>query len=607
MPSAKILNIITGAENDPNRINYWGSIKSDDPLSKMFGDRQKIQEFEGLLNDPDCRALFNSRVRETLQRPLIVSPFVSEDGKVRSQDEEFADFVQSQLYRATFKSRFDNACAGLLEAIFTGYKVAENIFGRDRSYTTIEDLRVRESDRFDFFPLKESPKRDCMTVNGYELRYFKNSSFLILRDHSTSLPKGKFTVFSYGANNANPKGNGLGNALYWLRWFNDEMMKSVLIYGERFAQPTFLGKYAPGADKQTLNQVLANLAGGRYASLPKGLYEIDLLEAQRSSSQNFYEWFFDFIHTAKSSLIVGERHGRNAQQGLAGRPAEKDAESLVKIAKFDSDLLNAALTEYLIAPLAVFNRNVFGDANPPLLERPFPELQDNENRLRAIADRDEVLYRQGWRRSPESFAAVYGEGYIDKEGKEGGAESGEHPPEEALDPADKIAAILDKSEGEDDNDSAPESTQTDSERPPRSPRATDDETAELYALLDGLGGFFGGRQSEQFAAPNPEDTRLLRSAQLESGLEDYIKATSRELSKSHQSLVDRLQQMAKQQDRAEIEDPQKFEEFKKQLDSFRQSPEMADNLRQFQAEVGDRMEVAYLVGLYMQHQSEKYQ
>jgi len=572
MPSARLNREITRSEENPYRLSYWGSVRTDDPLADVLGESQVFEEYENLLDDAEIFALFQNRVGEILHRPLIVKPAESRDRTIREIDRRAAEFIEYELTRPGFD--FAGVCQALLEAIIVGVKIGENLFDKRDGWTVIKDVRVRKSQYFRFYP---NPKKGETEIWGYGVRYHPqfwipwsgNSS------KGVSLPSGKFIVFSYGSTSSNPNGMGLGSKLYWLRWFADEMMKNTVVYGERFAQPLIVGAYQQGADKTTLDRVLRNLSRGRSVTIPKDVYEIMLLEAQRSSSQNFYEWFFETIYRSKARVLRGQIHGENAQQGLTGQPSKQDATSLIKIAKSDADALSHALNTYLVAPLVRYN---FGrDAKPPTVWRHFPELETTET-LKDRAERDMVLYQQGWRLTEEEFERVYGTGYYDKEKEEKQQAEAE---QQSL--GDRIQSIRNPA--------------TETEAATANTKGTEADSGEFPSVSE-----------DNAIADVPETTEFavaskpLNKADLLDEHDRAIERTARQITQHHDRVLRQVREIAKNiGDRSELSDRDKFQALKRSLLSMFREMETSESGAT--AALANAMQVTYLVSQHLQREA----
>lgn len=596
MPSARLQKEITRSDDNQYRLSYWGSVRTDDPLSDVLGESRIFEEYENLLDDADIFSLFQNRTEEVLHRPLIVKPAESRDHKIRDIDRRAAEFIEYEFTRPGFN--FTGMCRAMLEAIIVGFKVAEILPEKVDGWTTIKDVRVRKSQFFRFYP---DPAKNETEIWGNAVRYHPQ---LWIPSSSNSskgipLPKDKFIVFSYGSNSSNPNGMGLGSKLYWLRWFADEMMKNTIIYGERFAQPLMLGFYQQGADKVTLDRVLKNLSRGRTATLPKDLYEIVLLEAQRSSSQNFYEWFFDMIYRSKARVVRGQIHGEDASQGLTGQPSKQDSTALIKIAKSDADALSHAINTYLVAPLVRFN---FGrDAKPPTVWRHFPELETSES-LKERADRDMVLYQQGWRLTDQEFERVYGTGYYDKEkedkeqepvtpqGDEMESDSDMGEDEEPKSLIDRINSIVegdtgDGSSNDSDNEKetvSPESGEPDTEMPSMNKsNKSEDQTTE-FAIA----------------------RKPLNKQELLEEHEKDVERTAKKITRHHERVLKQIQDVAKNiATRNDLSDRDKLASLKNSILTLFRGMQASET--EATEALANSMQISYLVSKHLQTESAR--
>ena len=398
MVSKKIQQEIVTAKNDPRFRLFQGDII--EPEDPFLLTSEGIERYQDLLLDPDIHAALQKRVLSLTSREWRVDP--SSD---RARDLRDARFVRWMLEK---KILFDNLCLELLEALVLGFKVGEIIWqnttwedeetGRKYKVVVPSDIRVRSSERFTFAVPKDKPRG--ANIWGYELR-------LLTIEHpikGVELPDKKFIIHSIGSKTSNPFGNGLGSKLYWPHEFKKQAIVSALVFGDKFAQPTVVGKCRPEQNRTKLERFVDNISEGTSGVLPEGM-EVSLLEANRSSSQNFYAWLIGWSEEQIKKTILSETFG-NVSQGLSGQPAANDETARQELVKADADLLSATLNRSLIAWAVELS---FGSEDPPTVWREFNKEEDLNQRI----NRDKTLESMGFRLTFEKVEEVYGEGYED--------------------------------------------------------------------------------------------------------------------------------------------------------------------------------------------------
>jgi hypothetical protein len=439
MLSAKLRDEITSALRDPQYQGFGGIPEPEDPLQWAIG--HQIERYQEILLDPDVSACLQKRTHSVTSREWQVDA-----ASDREIDQKAARFVRWMLSK---KILFDSICLNLLEALVLGFKVGEILWesgkwtdeetGTTHSVIYAKDVRIRPSDRFTFY-LPEKPNAKNASIWGYELRFLTTKTPV----YGEALPDKKFIIHSIGSKTSNPFGVGLGSKLYWPHQFKKQAVISALVFGDKFAQPTIIGKHLPEQNPRKLEEFLRRITEGTSGVLPDGM-DVSLLEASRSSSQNFYGWLIGWCEDQIKKVILSETFG-DAPQGLSGQPAANDEKVRIELTKLDGDLLHATINETLIKWAVEFS---FAGAEPPTVWRVFTTEED----LNSRANRDRILQDMGFRLTFAKFEEIYGEGYEDTNEEDEGIDSeiasimGESPlgspgPEEVVEEDEEIQEIL---------------------------------------------------------------------------------------------------------------------------------------------------------------------
>ncbi len=340
-----------------------------------------LELFNAILDDDICASAFQQRRQAVVSRPWEVEAG-AEDARAKAA----ADFMRENVNRLPW----DNICDKQLFYRWFGYGVGECLFAEREGKIWLTDVLVPDRNWFGF-------------TNAGELRLKTAEA-----PEGERVPPNKFwTIRAGGSHDFLPYGVGLAHWCYWPVWFKRNVVKFWAVYLEKFGMPTALGKFEPGADQGTRDNLLAAAAAvGRDAAviIPNST-ELELLASGRTGDGSYP----DFVGEMKDSLlriILSQTGTSKAEaQGLGGSQSEVHKEVRDEVVKGDSDLLHESFNGGPVAWLTAWN---FGpDVAPPRVYRRLEEEED----LDTQAARDAVLYPLGIRRTPESIREIYGEGY----------------------------------------------------------------------------------------------------------------------------------------------------------------------------------------------------
>jgi phage gp29-like protein len=411
--SAKLTDDIASAESDPRYylFNLGGMIASPDDtlLYQLGGD---ADQYDLVLKDAHAKAILETRDRNVVCREWKVEP--ASQSKL---DKKAADVVKDILNAGVRGTSggvfdFDQFCSDLNSyPLLKGNAFIEVKWNIDGKTTYIESATPKPNHRFKF-RLPGEIKEDIGYYMGYEIRVLSQGDMF----EGATVPTKRIICHSYGRRNDNPWGIGLGRVLYWLAVvFKKELIKQRLIYLDKYAQPTLLGK---GGEKSTLaqrdefNKVLAQIIKGGYGTLPPG-WDATFLEAQRNSTTDVYQGAIDWCNSEMSKMVLGETLSLELPKGSGSRAATQTHQdgSTIYLAKFDSDRISTAPLRELSGWITELN---VPGAKPPTIWRNFPELNDAED-LNARVNRDNTLNAIGYKIKPEAVKEVYGDIYEDSE------------------------------------------------------------------------------------------------------------------------------------------------------------------------------------------------
>src|SRR5690606_14105313 len=282
-------------------------IPQDTVLAQKGRDYRVYRE---VLRDDQCKATFQQR------RDAVTScEWTVEPGGKRAIDKRAADSLRAQLEALDWDRMTDR----MLYAVWYGFAVGECMWDIDGREVVLSDVRVRDRQRFAF----DAERRLYLKRNGFEL-----------------MPERKFWTLSTGADNYDePYGLGLAHYCYWPVFFKRNDIKFWLVFLEKFASPTIVGKGPAGIldDAEKRNAVLAELrsfATDTAIVVPEGI-EVDLLEATRSGATS-YQDLAEAMNQSISKIVLSQT--MTTDNGSSRSQAEVHAGVRDMVVKADADL-----------------------------------------------------------------------------------------------------------------------------------------------------------------------------------------------------------------------------------------------------------------------------
>jgi phage gp29-like protein len=361
----------------------------------------ELKIYEELERDAHVFAVLESRKLDVVQREWIIEP-ASQSAK----DKRNAQMVEAMLRNLATTTPdaekdqaiistgtgFDQACHGLLDSLMYGVSMAEIMWAGGKEIYP-QDLRTRHPRRFGF----------TLTEDGWVPRLRTRTNIAI----GEPIPPRKF-IFHHHQLHYGPYGRGLGHRLFWPVFFKRQDIKFWLVFVEKFASPTTIAKFPVGAsdaEKDAVMSAIQSIASETGVGLPEG-YELDLLEASRSSSADSYEKLANWCDAQISKAVLGQTGTTDQSTGGGSRARDEVAASVsLKRTKADADMLAGAITNSLIK--WIIRLNAGPDAAVPRLWWKFPELEVQED-LNARVQRDRTLYDMGFVVTRDYVIKTYG-------------------------------------------------------------------------------------------------------------------------------------------------------------------------------------------------------
>jgi len=350
------------------------NLADDTLLTRGGGDGLKI--YDALERDGMVYGCLQKRKLAVTARPWEVVP--GGDGPLDAKAAELAKGMLEAL-------GFDRLCTGLLDALLKGYAVAEILWESDGARIYPRKVKSRNQRRFHF------------DTEG-KLRLLTHQDMY----RGEPVPERKFIVHTFGDKDDSPYGLGLGTRLFWYVLFKREDLRCWLLYQDKFASPTAVGKYSPGASDQEQQKLLAALeAIAREAQviIPEGM-AIELLEAKRNSAGS-QEAFCRYMDEQIGYIILGDAPGAKDSGGALASAAILRNEVRLELVAADADLLSATLNETLLTWFTELN---VPGAVPPKVWRVVKPDEDMTKR----SERDKNLGSLGYRPTLKSVQDTYG-------------------------------------------------------------------------------------------------------------------------------------------------------------------------------------------------------
>jgi len=374
------LNEIATVEKDIYMDYIGRTLINPDKTLKTEGSGKGIELYEDLLRDPEIRQAMQTRRLAVVGREWEIIP-----GSDKAPDIKIADYVKEVL----LSCNFDNGRKALLSAIVLGFKPAEIMWEYSEGSIWINRFIGKPSRRFTFD-----------VDNNLKLLTMKNMI------EGEAVPSRKFQVFAWGSDNGSPFGYGLGSSLYWMDWFAKNTLKFWMIFCDKFASPTPIGKYPNGtttAQQTALLSACEAIQTESAIAIPETMV-IELLEAARQGSMDTYERLCNYLDKKKTKLILGQTLTSDVGDKGSYAASKTHEEVRQDFIKADADELCEALNGQVIKWLVDYNF-------PNVSRRGYPRIwirTEDEDDLKPLAERDKLLVDIGVPITKKYFYDTYG-------------------------------------------------------------------------------------------------------------------------------------------------------------------------------------------------------
>jgi hypothetical protein len=327
----KDARIVTASARNDITIPFFSNVLQ--PTDVTLAERGKgkgLAIYDEIERDTHAWAVLQKRKKHLVGREWEVKP--SGEDQI---DLDAAEFVEEQLGALPF----DRICEDLLDATLKGYAISEIVW--DRIDNRIVPKRVLSHDQRRFvFDLKWKPR--LLTTENMQ--------------DGIQLPERKFIVHRHGVKGNNPYGLGMGTRLFWPTLFKREGIAFWLVFLEKFASPTVVGKTPYGLtdeEEDKLVNSLASVVQNSAILAPMGV-DVDFLEASRGGSVS-YQDFCRYWDTQMSIAVLGETLTTDIQGSGSRAASQTHADILNMLIDADADLLSSTLRETLVRWMVELN------------------------------------------------------------------------------------------------------------------------------------------------------------------------------------------------------------------------------------------------------------
>lgn len=359
-------------------INADGTLYNEDVVLQLQlgGD---LRLYEDLLRDDQVSAAFGQRRSAVVSAAWTVQP-----GADDAASKAAAEHLELQLKR----TGWDRVTDLMLYAVHYGWSVAEFIWDVQDGLLGWSAIKVRNRRRF------------LVTGSG---RWFLDTG-IVDPANRIYADAPYFWAINTGADNSDvPYGLGLAHQLYWPVRFKRDALRFWMVYSEKFAMPTALGKFKPGETlpmRAALLQALSAIQTEAGVTIPEDMV-IELLEAKRTGSSD-YGPLVQKLDGMIQKIVLGQTlttevgsTGGNRALGGVHMSVRQD------LVKLDADLICESFNAGPAVWLTAFN---FPGATPPRVTREVEEAED----LAALATQLSILDKIGFRPTLEMVQTHWG-------------------------------------------------------------------------------------------------------------------------------------------------------------------------------------------------------
>lgn len=236
--------------------------------------------------------------------------------------------------------------------------------------------------------------------------YNSDGAMQLRENESLVLPENKFISVRSFPSQTNPYGEALLARIYWVVEFKRNALQYWIRNANRFATPTRIGTLSrelaatnEDGTNENLNEfanLLTALVDDNIGVIPEG-NEITQLPSDSTDSSNTFRGLVELCNAEISKCILGQTLTTEIPAQGSYAAAEVHASIRREIVEYDVHLTERAIADFLNAVARANNLN----------ETFSVRLEDTEQVKTNIAQRDQLLYAQGVRFTPDYYAHTY--------------------------------------------------------------------------------------------------------------------------------------------------------------------------------------------------------
>ena len=356
MPDRPLVNTKEVSRVSSLFSRLWPYLNNTDPIAKKKASG-KLGEFYDEITDkdPTVRSCLDTRKKALKKLGWHIEPYIEEGTEEPSSEAmKHAEAMRRILNRMV---NFSYNIRESLSCYEHGYSVSELMFRIDPDFVVVSDILHRKPDYFKF------------DQDG-QLYFIGNMGNPVL------MPAPKFLVCTFDPKYEDPYGSSLLKTAYWPHWFKTNLSKFLLIYAERFGQPTVVAQYPKGITNDEKNELLEQLEqiqNDTRGIVPEGSV-INFLEAVKDNQAMFREsiqYFDDQIRLTILGQTLTSSSGNGTGSYALGKVHDEVRSDILAD---DAEDLGNTLTEQVIGTLMLYNFP--GVVSKPKLVIPYKQPAD---------------------------------------------------------------------------------------------------------------------------------------------------------------------------------------------------------------------------------------
>lgn len=346
-----------------------GILPNPDPVLKKAG--KSIRVYRELSYESQVSTCFLSRRAGVLKLNWKIDQCKAENNVFKFVEDTFKKL---DIFKITQE---------MLEATQYGFQPMEVMWKNAGGMLAPSDIVAKPADWFVFDDENNLRMRTVTSILG-EL-----------------LPEKKFLCPAYNASYANPYGEACLSKVYWPVVFKKNGLKFWVTFAEKYGIPFLMATYQPGTSNEKIQEIadmLENMVQDAIAVVPEGT-NIAPIDVSGSNKGEIYDNLVRVCNAEISKVILGQTLSTELGEGgsLAATQGHLEVRS-------DIIITDKKMTEGTYNQAIDWSVDLnFGEGK----EKPRFILYANEDVDKELADRDDVLYRQGVRFTKKYYQNNY--------------------------------------------------------------------------------------------------------------------------------------------------------------------------------------------------------